>query len=273
MSRFLQIVKSRFRDTLVTLVALFVGWEPRIHRIPFGPIKGKRICITFAVSPRMYLGIHEPWVARLAHDLIQPDDIVYDIGAHVGYTSLLFASLASTGIVYAFEILPSTVGSFLRKTVESNDVHNIVIHNVGLAASARMIELPIGPTMMTSLVSPPGMQKGATDLCRVVSLDDYVIENKLRLPSLIKIDVEGAEVDCLLGGLKLIRKCLPKMIVEFHSADLLRKGYSILAPLGYTLITPKRTRVDDQMLSNMEQSYEENVLCLPRQSGIGGPVQ
>jgi FkbM family methyltransferase len=239
--------------------SLFFGRFPRIHRIPFGPNKGRKIFISFDISPRMYFGIDEPWIAELAQRHINPGDVVYDIGAHIGYTVLQFVqNVGDAGIVHAFEILPSVAEGFLRKTIEANNFNNVVIHAVGLSNLEQTLELPIGETMMTSLSS--GASKGRkTELCKVVRLDDYVALAHLPLPSLIKIDIEEAEVDCLLGALNIIEKCHPLLIIEFHSLDLLSKGHTILDSLGY-VITTQKSIVDKQFLQDTDW-FHESVFC------------
>ena len=255
-------LKSRFRNTVLEIVTRFIGQEPRIHRIPFGPIRGRRICIAFQTSPRMYLGIDEPWIAKLAQVLINPGDIVYDIGAHIGYTCLLFGqSLAGTGAVHAFEVLPSTVEQFLKKTVEANEFNNIVVHNVGLGLGTQALELPIGTRAMTSIYQTRHEEQ-KTELCTIVSLDQYVKENRLPPPSLIKIDIECAEVDCLRGGHKLINDHKPIMLIEFHSLDLLREGYRLLDSWGYRLTTEEETVITIEQLETLK-SFHQSVLCLP----------
>jgi FkbM family methyltransferase len=238
---------------------LFFGRFPRLHRIPFGPNKGRKIFTSFDISPRMYFGIDEPWIAELTQRHINPGDVVYDIGAHIGYTVLLFTQkVGNTGIVHAFEILPSVAEGFLRKTIEANDFNNVVIHAVGLSNLEQTLELPIGETMMTTLY--PRASKGCkTELCKVVRLDDYRVFAHLPMPSLIKIDIEGAEVDCLLGALNIIKKCHPLLIIEFHSLDLLSKGHTILDSLGY-VITTQKSIVDKQFLQNTDR-FHESVFC------------
>ena len=64
----------------------------------------------------MYFGFNEPWLAKLAQQYLRPGDVVYDIGAHVGYTCVLFAQcVGDAGVVHAFEILPSVADQFLKK--------------------------------------------------------------------------------------------------------------------------------------------------------------
>lgn len=255
-------VRTVFRNGFVSITRYFLGRKPRVHCIPFGPIKGRRICIAFEISPRMYLGIDEPWIAKLVQDLINPGDVVYDIGAHIGYTCLLFAQrLAGRGAVHAFEVLPSTV-EFLRKTVEANEFNNIVVHQVGLGLSTQTLKLAIGPTAMTDIYSTP-REKERTELCEITSLDLYVKQNKLPPPSLVKIDIEGAEIDCLNGGRDLINKYKPTMLIEFHELSLLKKGYNLLGSWGYSLTTQNGIPVNIRRLEVLK-SFHQTVLCLPQ---------
>jgi FkbM family methyltransferase len=143
----------------------------------------------------------------------------------VGYTTVLFVHfLDGTGEIHAFEILPSTA-DLLQKTINTNGFQNVTIHVVDLGAENAVYELPVGPTAMTSLLAKK--QEGQiTERGKVVRLDDYRQEKRLPLPTLIKMDIERAEIDCLNGSLGLINECRPKMIIAFHSKDLLRQGYS-----------------------------------------------
>jgi len=71
--------------------SIIFGRTPHIHKIPFGPNKGLNIFISFDISPRIYFGIHAPWIATLAQQYAKRGDIVYDIGAHVGYPRFYFS--------------------------------------------------------------------------------------------------------------------------------------------------------------------------------------
>jgi len=210
----------------------------------------------------MWLGIDEPWIAKLAQRYIKPEDVVYDIGAHIGYTCLVFAKcLGNTGVVHGFEILPF-VASLLKKTVEINNFDNIVIHPTGLSNQEQNLELQIGETMMTSLYSVYRPQPGKTEFCHTVQLDKYVQQENLPYPTLMKIDIEGAEFDCLLGGNELIKASLPLMIIEFHTKDLLQKGYSLLSPLGYRFLIETDQEITPQFLKRLAY-FHASVFCIP----------
>ena len=242
--------------------ALVFGQKPRIHSIRFGPLKGRKIYIRFDFSPRMFFGVDEPSIAKWSEEFVAPGDVIYDIGAHIGYTCLLFAQqLENSGSVHAFEILPSIAEGYLKQTIDANSFTNITIHNIGLSANTQILELPIGETGMTSIYSDRTNAQ-EFEMCRTISLDEYVLQKELPLPSLVKIDIEGAEVECLLGGKEVISKCLPRMIIEFHSLDLLKQGFSFLDPFGYRIYLPNGDKLDHSMLVGMKR-FHESTLCLP----------
>jgi FkbM family methyltransferase len=239
------------------------GRKPRVHSIPFGPNRGLRIFMSFDVSPRMWFGIDEPWVAQSAMEHVSSGGVVYDIGAHVGYTCLLYAQrVGDEGQVHAFEILPYVAEQYLGRTVQANSFNNIEAHAVGLADRDAQLSLPIGETLMTSQHSK-AHDGQRMEQCRIVPLDEYVKARNLPLPTYVKIDIEGAEVSCLIGGEKTIRKSSPMMMVEFHSIELLREGHSLLTSWGYKLKTQHGEEMDEQMISNL-QRFHESVLCLPQ---------
>ena len=245
-----------------TAAAWILGREPRLHRIPFGPLRGRRIFVSFEISPRMYLGIHEPWVAGLVVKRAKPGDVIYDIGAHIGYTTLLFAqTVGSTGAVHSFEIVPSVAESFLRRTVEANPFTNVVIHNVGISDHDESLLLPVGPRQMTSL-DYRAIRGQTMERCRATRLDDHVARHGLPAPNLMKIDAEGAEIGVLDGGEELIRSTRPEMIIEFHTIRLLKLGYHRLQSWGYRLVTRSSGDVTPLMLSRTDR-FREPVLCLP----------
>src|SRR5688500_2105284 len=104
-----------------------------------------------SISPRMYLGVDESDLARTAARVIRKNDSVYDVGAHVGYTSILFGKLVGPGgKVQAFELIPST-SEILKKSLSLNALTQYQVHTVGLGSEARTINVARGLTFMGSL--------------------------------------------------------------------------------------------------------------------------
>ncbi len=241
---------------------MVLGKQPRVHRIPFGPIRGRKIFLSPQISLRMWFGVDEPWIAQLSRKLLSPGDVVYDLGAHVGYTTVLFSHiLQGRGEIHAFEILPSTA-ALLRKTVDANGFGNITIHVVGLGAEEGELDLPIGPTAMTSIRAK--IQEGQIrESCRIVRLDDYRREKGLPAPTLIKMDIERAEIDCLNGSLELINECRPMMIIAFHSKALLQQGFTQLRSLDYELLD-RHGPLTPESFDRINDNFNNSILCLPK---------
>ncbi len=224
------------RSLLRKVFAFVFHDEFTAHRIPFGPMAGFIVYMKPSISPRMYLGIDENDLAESARRLIRENDCVYDVGAHIGYTSILFSMLVGKGgNVEAFELLPSTVEIF-KKTMMLNEFKQWRVHTVGLGNCERKISVSRGLTYMGSIYNHAQSQGRMNDEeCKVVSLDKYINTTNLPLPQFIKMDIEGAELEALQGAIQVILIAEPILLIEFHSLELLKKGVSWLNNVGYIL--------------------------------------
>lgn len=252
------------RKSAVRLLELVYGDELRAHRIPFGPNVGRYLYMKPSLSVRMFLGFHEPELVRVAKRVLRSGDTVYDVGAHVGYTCVLFASLVgSAGSVQAFELLPSTA-AILRKTHELNQLTNCTVHEVGLSDSDRRSRISINERCMGTSEFARGPDfNGEIDNCRIYRLDSYRRLTPLPPPTLIKIDVEGAEVRTLQGAQQTIRESGPLMIVEFHTAELLFQGLEWLANAGYEVRLPNGEQLTIRGAKNLRE-FHGSVVCHKR---------
>jgi FkbM family methyltransferase len=240
------------RRAIIASVTRILGTTPRLRRVLAGPIRGRRLCIAPQISLRMLLGIDEPWAMGTAQAVIQPGSVAYDIGAHVGYTALVLAQATlPAGQVHAFELHPATI-HLLRRTVDANPDLPIRVHPVGLADRAMNVRLDIGPSFMTHL----GGLSETGGLCRVESLDDYAGKHQLAPPNFIKMDIEGAEVDCLVGARQLLTQYKPILLIEFHGRHKLDQGMALLREFRYT----KFTSADPSALTG-SGTFHASVLC------------
>ncbi|MGE6218541.1 FkbM family methyltransferase [Nubsella zeaxanthinifaciens] len=206
------------------------------------------------ISPRMLFGFDETWLTQLAKQFIRTGDVVYDIGAHIGYTALVFSKLVGEkGKVHAFELLPSVASNYLQKTLIANQIKNTKVHAIGIADTQTDIDIFVGNTMMGTLTKG-GYESGIIEKCQIDTLDNYIKSNNIPPPNLIKIDVERAEIACLTGALETIKKFNPILIIEFHNKELLRLGYKVLTELGYRLQT-KTDVVNEDYLSKITSFY------------------
>ncbi|MDY7100855.1 MAG: FkbM family methyltransferase [Actinomycetota bacterium] len=209
------------------------GREVVIRR---GPAAGLRYDAAEA-DPFGALGTYETPVqeALVAH--LQPGDVFYDIGANVGFFSVLGARLvAPGGWVYAFEPAPDNA-ELVRRNLAANRFHHTEVLEVAVAGEPATTELELsGYAGGHALVSAGGTPDHAGVVTvEAVVIDDLVAAGRLRPPTLVKIDVEGAELDVLHGMARTIDEHRPHLLVEVdheHRAGLTERRAGIEAFLG-----------------------------------------
>jgi FkbM family methyltransferase len=196
-----------------------------IVRIPFGKLKGFRMI----ASPGFYaycLGLHEYHKQVLLSSFIQPGMIVYDVGAHGGFYSLLASAVVGeNGHVYAFEPLPDNI-SYLKEVIKLNRANNITIIDAAVSDSS-------GPMLFDS--SGGSSEGKLTEMgnlsVRSIRLDDAVLPP----PSVIKMDIEGGEANALEGSSKVIAAHKPVIFFATHGFDIKRQCLQLLSRQGYTV--------------------------------------
>ena len=180
-------------------------------------------------------GLIEPAVRALMIEVGGPDTVVYDVGAHLGYYSLLAAALGSR--VHAFEPAKETLG-----VLESNAGQCVTIVPAGLWSERTTLPLmDFGEqhSAINTLLSSKDeavFEPNATYNVPVIALDDYVADTGA-VPTMIKIDVEGAELQVLQGARRTIRAARPLLTMEVGDTEETRTSRDALEfahQLGYT---------------------------------------
>jgi FkbM family methyltransferase len=161
---------------------------------------------------------------------VKPADVVYDIGANVGFYTLLASRLVGpAGHVFAFEPLPRNLG-LLRKHVAINSLSNVTI--LPQAVSDKP-----GEALFSTSADPA--QNGLTEQgdirVQVTAVDVLLDKGEIKPPNLMKIDVEGAEAMVLRGAAKAISAHRPIIYLATHNDDVHRECLQILRGHGYTL--------------------------------------
>ena len=215
-------------------------------------------------------GSYERMTSLIMIQLMRSGDIAIDVGANVGYFSLLLAQKAGLeGHVYAFEPVPSLQAE-IDQNIKLNKLSNITV--IQAAATDQDGELTIyeGPSDHRGISSLRPLNNASQLLnIRGMRLDNHL----LNLPSLrlIKIDVEGAEQLALSGMTELIVKFHPYIILEFTDAYLSSFGASTasleswLLERDYSLYRITNERLIDLDTKKQELPFQYNVLCIPSQ--------
>jgi FkbM family methyltransferase len=146
----------------------------------------------------------------------------YDIGANVGFFSLLGARLVGLdqGRVYAFEPAPDNAEA-IRRNAELNGAGNISVITKAVAAQTGVARLQIVDDQSWSKLVETGEHPNRQEEIEVetAALDDLLARREILPPTVVKIDVEGAELSVLAGMRRTIEEHRPTIICELHDTN------------------------------------------------------
>lgn len=142
-------------------------------------------------------GTWEPHVTAAFRELLSREDVCVDVGANIGYFTLLASQLVGpSGRVYAFEPLPS-VYAMLRSNLELNSVTNVTALCVAAGDTDGRAHLYVAPSGHSSI--RPLDARSTLMTVRTCRLDSIVPTSDLARIKLVKIDVEGYEPEVVRG--------------------------------------------------------------------------
>jgi hypothetical protein len=173
-----------------------------------GPARGIKMNLMLAGEMRIWLGLFEPSLHRAFRSALKKAPVCYDIGASVGYYSLLFARSPSVREVHSFESDPG-VEVLFNQNARMNE---------SFSQKIKYHTLEVG--------------EGSASL-------DYLVETqKFSFPDVVKIDAEGAETCILKASSKLIEAKKTVWFVEAHTPQKLSEVMQIFNSHGYHVERP-----------------------------------
>jgi FkbM family methyltransferase len=229
-----------------------------------------------AKTPRIYRG-----ALRLFHrgsaekhlylSILRRDDVVIDIGANVGYFTMLFSDLTGNrGEVHAFEPVPSTFG-ILAENIHRFPVYkNVRLNRVALGDTHQHTSMlvPRGDHGQASLVrhSDGSWKDAENEIAAIeiemISLDQYA--EHLKRIDFVKCDVEGAELLVLRGAQSTLRRCRPQLCIEMDDRWVRSFGWTttdvlrFLREIGYSYFYG----IDSRLISlTADVAWSGGVLC------------
>lgn len=250
MSRAPRLAPNRGRRTLLRLLLssrlgrLLRHWRHKDHDIvmPQGIGRGLRFNKAGG-NPDYALGTNEPPVQEALAEMLRPADVFFDIGANVGFFTVIAARLVGKhGQVIAFEPVPANAAA-VRHNCALNDFANVRVLETAISdedgtAELRLAHYAGGAALAT--VAPPPDLKGIITV-PVNTVDTLVAQKKVPPPTVVKIDVEGAEINVLRGMHETLRQIRPIVIYEIddESPQLLAEKAALceafLKRLGYQI--------------------------------------
>jgi FkbM family methyltransferase len=210
--------------------------SPRFVRIHFttGPLAGYDFDCWTAERYFLLGAGYEAALTDVLGELVRPGDVVYDIGAHAGFSALMFARLAtSTGRVYAFEPSPLTFER-LRHNVALNDAPAVTLVNAGAWDSEGRLRLTEKSSWSRVIDDGATTDVPVSDI-HLLRLDDFAYRDGQYPATLLKIDIEGNAARCLAGAREMLRCARPRVLLEIHDAAEARDCRAILRDHGYEL--------------------------------------
>ncbi len=210
-----------------------------------------------------WLGLHEVDVQRSFRKLVKPGFVIYDIGAYIGFFSLLAARLAGpTGRVYSFEPLAEN-GKRINEHISLNKMQNIIfcipkpvtdkIYRAAYYCGSRNDW--VRSSGMPASDEKDSRQKEFT--LETITLDEFIFRQGHPPPNLIKIDTEGEEGKVLIGARKLLEKFKPMIICEIHNPSNAKQAYDELSGFRYSIKDSRGNRLSSIAKNN------NHIIALP----------
>jgi len=210
-----------------------------VMEVAAGALQGYRVQINMKTEKSRWLGTYEPDLQAALPDFVQKGQVIYDVGANIGYISLMFARYAGAeGQIFAFEALPANLER-IRANLALNRVANVqIVHAAVLEKSGEAIFYVHRSIGMGKAAGSAGRHADTYEAevkVPALSLDDFVYLQGNPPPQLVKMDIEGGEVLALPGMMRILAEHAPTLLLELHGPESEAVAWQILRPAGYTL--------------------------------------
>lgn len=185
-------------------------------------------------------GAYEPEVWEALRPFLTGEDIVWDIGAHVGTFGLRAAAEPGVKAVHCFEPLARTHQA-LAANCRLNPSLNVIAHPIALSQQVQQQTLHIGESgnLGRTRFEGVGIQANGSEVVECLTADHLVFAQGLAAPTLIKMDVEGHELKVLKGATRLLQERPPRAIVFENPSTILSEPNTeivdLLRSYGYQI--------------------------------------
>ena len=212
--------------------------------------------------------VYEPEETKLIKSLVKPDWVCLDIGANIGYFTILMAKQCYW--VETFEAEKSNY-FLLHENIQLNKIYNITFGHFAVSKERKESLLYLCNTNhgMHRMFKSKFCDK--TQKVNVITIDG--LERRHGIPRFVKIDVEGSELDVIIGMIDTIRRFKPTILMEFHPPTIIEKGddpqrlYNLLNFFYDIRLVPnidETISYEDLYNETMKEPSGRNILCLKK---------
>jgi len=220
-------------------------------------------------------GIWEKETTEYFLENIPKKGVVLDIGANIGYFTLLFASLVGKeGKVFSFEPEQSNF-SILKKNIQTNNFQNVKIENVAVTNYTGKTELYLSEKAAGHHRIYKSNNVSSNHISvRTINLDEYLKETPFfERISFVKLDVEGSEFGAIKGmekillqnkKIELVVEFSPKQIRDYGSEPIDQLNYLKALGFNFYAIGSKKKQTKLRDMREIVKKFEgtsENLLC------------
>lgn len=247
---------ERDRFILVLISGMKFEWDP----------KEQNSCLGLATQAN-----YEDFELSIIEDILNPNDVVLDIGANFGYFSIYLNLRYPNLSLHCFEPIKRTYDLFLRNC-ELNKVKPLT-HNMGFSSESGVVTFYLPEKLGSAWAS---MGKGVKSVlkyelseerCNVMKLDDFVAANNIAKINFIKCDVEGAEKLVVEGAERTLLANKPVLMLEigdkwsahfgYKRTDLIQK---LLTEFGYKCFGVLKDQLREISEANDVTQYSEDIM-------------
>lgn len=181
-----------------------------------------------ALSDAVFAQIFNGPEIKFLERVLEDGTTVIDVGAHLGfYTLLMSKRVGSRGRVVAFEPSPREFRQ-LATHIRINRCTNVQLEELALADCAGFKEFFVvgAPWTTRNSLRPPRIDRVHSISTRIVTLDGYLDDKRIREVDLIKLDAEGAELTIFAGALRLLSRLRrPLILCEINDPVIAECGW------------------------------------------------
>ena len=238
-----------------------------------GALQGARLVLNLQEEKDYWLGTYETELQAAIRDFIRPGMIAYDVGANIGYISLMLSrQVGPAGCVFAFEALPSNLER-LRLNLSLNSGHGRVeAVQAAVVEKSHAVQFLVGPSGGMGKVrgSAGRREYRYSESVQVdgISLDDFVFTKGNPVPQVVKMDIEGGEVLALPGMRHVLDEGRPLVFLELHGPESAKCAWEEFTRSGYSMRAMTKGYPPIASLESLD--WKSYVVAVPEEKPRGG---